>query len=145
MSSATSAVRDVLLGYLAGRVRAEHLAEVVARAYYRDAGRESQDGLRPLLDIIERVAPGRAELTRTPGSPGFEIRTAQRAFPPDCEGELREAVEAVLRASGLGAGGSGPVPGGFLSRLRTALRRLPGARRTLGSEPLSQQHREQRE
>ncbi|HEX9703774.1 MAG TPA: hypothetical protein VGA20_00820 [Gemmatimonadales bacterium] len=129
MSFETSAVRAALEAYAAGRETAERLVAIVAEAYYRDGKPESRgtrEALRPLLDVIERAAPGRVELSRAEGKPGFELRTAARAFPRDREGELRAAVEQLLRGSGLGVRGSGEASIGIVARIRIVLRRLLG-------------------
>lgn len=119
MSSATSLVRETLDAYLGGRITAERLVAVVAEAYYRDEGRGTRDGLRPVLQVIERAAPGAVELTRSEGPVGFEIRPGERAFPKQYEVDLRAAAEAVL-------GGWRP---GLVARVIRTLRRAFGGRR----------------
>jgi hypothetical protein len=124
MSSATSPVRAVLEGYVAGRVKAERVVEAVAAAYYENRGVGSGEWLRPLMDVIERATPGIVELTSAADSPGFGVRLVTRPFPKEYEGALREAAQAVLNQ------GSAPTPHaprptpGIFSRLYTAVRRL---------------------
>lgn len=123
MSSASSPVRAVLQGYVAGRVKAERVVEAVAAAYYGDpkglpdgrGGRGTRDGLRPIMEIIERAHPGVIELAGTADKPGFAVRLAERPFPREFEPALRAAVEAVL--------GGAPNPG-LVARLFGAIRRL---------------------
>jgi hypothetical protein len=125
MSSAPSSIKELLAGYLAGRVKAERVVAAVAGEYYRDAGKGQREGWRPVMDIIERAAPGLVELVGTPGRPGFEIRLGQREFPKGYEGQLKQAVEAVL--GGLGTGERGrvaPARTTLVSRLFAAVRRL---------------------
>lgn len=122
MSSASSPVKDVLEGYLAGRVQAERVVEVVAAAYYGERGAGRTEQMRPLMEIVERAHPGVVELAGTADRPGFAVRLKDRPFPTDYEGELRRAVEAVL-ARGLPAPRS-PLPASpLLSRLYAAVRR----------------------
>src|ERR671918_1405105 len=112
MSSATSDVRDALEAYLAGRINAGRVVEVVAGAYYGERGKGKGEGLRPLVELIERAAPGSVELARSDGGAGFDIKPATRAFPREYESELRAAVEAILRGRGKREGGGGaPSPG----------------------------------
>lgn len=127
MSSESSLVRQALEGYVAGRVKAERVVEVVAAAYYGAGGRAKGEGLQPLMEVIERAHPGVIELSSTADQPGFVVRLTERPFPKAHEGPLREAVQAVL-ARGIvdpRPRPSSPVPlPGLLSRLYTAVRRL---------------------
>lgn len=103
---------------------------VIAEAYYGGRGRE-RERLQPVIDVIERSAPGVVGLARTDGGAGFDIRLVERPFPKQDEARLRLAVERVLADLG-GAGeavrNGGPTEGqtaeGFLSRLVRAVRRL---------------------
>jgi hypothetical protein len=97
--SAASSINDVLAAYVAGRERATRVVAVVAEAYYREA-KGKREGLRPVMDVIERAAPGLVELVGAPGNPGFEIRLAQREFPKAYEADLKRAVEAALAGGG---------------------------------------------
>jgi hypothetical protein len=110
----SSSVRDVLEGYVAGRVQADRLAIAVAAAYYGNAAGAKRESLRSIIDVIDRASPGVVELASREGPTGFEIRLAERAFPEAYEAELRSAAEAVLTGcgmqtwdSGLGGRGSG--------------------------------------
>lgn len=125
MSSASSAVRTTLEAYLAGRVKAERVIVVVAARYYGEGGRGKGDELRPIVEVIERAAPGVVELAAAANRPGFLIKAAERPFPREYEGQLRVAVELVLKEGGAGTGeGDAPAPGGFLSRVLAAVRRV---------------------
>src|SRR5712691_422329 len=96
MSSASSPVRAVLEGYVAGRVKAERVVEAVAGAYYGAQGRGPRDRLRPLMDVIERAHPGVVELSAGATGPGYTERLAERPFPKQYEVELRRVVESML-------------------------------------------------
>ena len=125
MSSAASSINDVLAAYVAGREKAARVVAVVAEAYYRERGTGKGEGLRPVMDVIERAAPGLVELVGSPGKPGFEIRLAQREFPRAYEADLKRVVEAAL------AGGGKretvdvtPVRTTLVSRLFAAVKRM---------------------
>jgi len=133
MSSASSPVKAVLEGYVAGRVKAERVVAAVAEAYYGDTGRGKRETWRPLMEIIERAHPGVIELAGTTDGPGFAVRLAERPFPQEFEPALRAAVDAVL----VGARHAVPLPDpavpprtvglrnrGLVARLVTAIRRL---------------------
>src|SRR2546425_13213705 len=130
-SSASSPVRLAIAGYVAGRVKPERLVAQVAAAYY-DGGkagegrRGNREELRPLIDVIERAAPGVVELAGRPGGPGFEIRLAERSFPKRYEAELRRAAETYLlrERAGEEAGEGGREKGVLLSRVLGVIRRL---------------------
>ena len=124
MSSAISPVRDVLESYLAGRVKAERVVEAVAAAYYTEQGARSREQLRPIVEIIERAHPGTIELTGTAEKPGFGIRLAERPFPKEYEGVLREAAQALLGKSEPAAPSSVLRARGLFSRLYSAVRRF---------------------
>jgi hypothetical protein len=125
MSSVPSSINDVLAAYVAGREKAARVVAAVAEAYYRERGRGQREGLQPVMDVVERAAPGMVELVGTPDRPGFAIRLAQRDFPKAYEAELRQAVEVVL---------SGGIKRGtvdvhaprtsLVARVVTAIRRL---------------------
>ncbi len=115
MPFASSPVRDALEGYVGGRVSAERLVVAIATEYYGREGKlGTRDGLQPLIEVIDRASPGIVELGSVSGGAGFDVRLAARPFPPDCEAELRRAVEAYL----------GAPPSDLLSRLVRAVRRL---------------------
>ena len=122
MSSATSLVRQALEEYLEGRRAAEQVVEAVAVAYYNERPGAARERLRPVVEVIERVAPGSVELHRTTGS-GFGIAASGRPFPGGYQGELRAAVEAVLGAWEAPAAAPQREPG-FLARLAGAIRRF---------------------
>jgi hypothetical protein len=125
MSSATSPVRTVLEGYLAGRVKAERVVEAVAAAYYNgEPGAGSRERLRQVMEVVERAHPGVVELTGSAEKPGFAVRLANRPFPKEYEGALHEAVHGVLdRAEPPAPSSALPAPGLF-ARLYSAVRRL---------------------
>jgi hypothetical protein len=130
MPFATSPVKDTLEGYLAGRVNAERVVIALAAAYYgRDGRRGTRDGLGPLIEVIDRASPGIVELGSVERGPGFDVRLAERPFPPNCEPDLRRAVEAYLasvRTTGVIAApppASGPSRG-VVARIVGAIRRL---------------------
>lgn len=128
MSSASSPVRQALEGYVAGRVKAERLAAAVAESYYREAGGGRRQALRPIIEVIERAAPGIVALASTAGDRGFEVKLAERPFPKQYEAELRAAAVAALGelsgegGRGKGEGGSGGS--GLLRRVVAAVRRI---------------------
>jgi hypothetical protein len=131
MSSAISPVRAVLESYVAGRVKAERVVEAVAAAYYGEGGRGKREGLKPLMDIIERAHPGVIELAGSGDKPGFAVRLAERPFPKECEPALRAAVETVLVGAQHAAplhesapSAVAPANLGFVARLFGAIRRL---------------------
>jgi hypothetical protein len=128
MSSDSSGASQALADFLAGRAKAERVvAEVADACYRRGARRESaREALRPVLDVIERAAPGVVELARTEGGAGFDIRLAERPFPKQYEAELRQAAATALAGMG-GSGGLGTASGGepgLLARMLRAVRRL---------------------
>jgi hypothetical protein len=112
-----------MASYLAGRVSAEQVVAAVADAYYRGRPAEREQ-LQPVLEVIERVAPGVAGLARTKGGTGFDIRLVERPFPKEDEPQLRRAVEEVLPGFVGGVRGTFGEPGGLLSRMLRAVRRL---------------------
>jgi len=115
----------VLEAYLAGRVKAERVVAEVANRYYGEGGRGKGEGLRPIVEVIERAAPGVVELAGAANRPGFQIKAAERPFPREYETQLRVAVELVLGEGGRGMGeGAPPVQGGFLARMLAAVRRV---------------------
>src|SRR3970040_174369 len=102
MSSATTRVDEALAAYLAGSMRAERLVATVAAEYYRAAGGGKREAWRPLMDVIERAAPGVVELVGTEGTPGFSVRLAERSSPREYEDELRGVVRETLGEGGRG-------------------------------------------
>lgn len=118
MSSASSPVRAVLEGYLAGRVQAERVAAAVAAEYYGEPGQGKRETWRPLMEIIERAHPGVIELAGTADKPGFAVRLAERPFPKEYEAALRQAAQVAV-----GTSSAAPAPG-FVARLVSAVRRF---------------------
>jgi len=119
----SSTIKQVLEAYLAGRVKAEQVVVAVASRYYGAGGRGQGEGLRPIVEVIERAAPGVVELAGAPNQPGFLITAAERPFPREYETQLRVAVEVVLSEGGGGKGeGGARARGGFLSRVLAAIR-----------------------
>lgn len=118
-------VRETLEDYVAGRVKAERVVAAVAGAYYgKEQGAGSRERLRPLIEIIERAHPGTIELTGTTDKPGFGVRLAERPFPKEYEGVLRDAAQALLGKSEFSAPRA-PLPApGLFSRLYSAVRRF---------------------
>jgi hypothetical protein len=132
-SSASSAVKGLLAGYLAGRVPVERLVPALAAEYYRSVDAGTRSALRPVMEVIERAAPGVGRLARTEGGAGFEISLAERPFPSSDQTALRDAVTAVLASAWAAGAEVSPVgavePGtvaspGFLARVVRAVRRL---------------------
>jgi len=119
----SSTIKQVLEAYLAGRVKAEQVVVAVASRYYGAGGGGQGEGLRPIVEVIERAAPGVVELAGAPNQPGFLITAAERPFPREYETQLRVAVEVVLSEGGGGKGeGGARAQGGFLSRVLAAIR-----------------------
>src|SRR2546426_4486 len=94
--SSGSSVNDALTSYASGRMTAEQLVSVVAGAYYREGGRGKREGLKPVIDVIERAHPGIVELSSASDKPGFSVRLAERPFPKRFENDLRQAVASVV-------------------------------------------------
>lgn len=121
MTSSGSSANAALADYAAGRMTAQQLVGVVAAAYYGDGARGARDGLKPIIDVIERAHPGIVELSSQFDRPGFSVRLADRPFPKRLEGELREAVTAVITSTAAPS----PVPRpGLFTRMVAAVRRL---------------------
>ena len=106
---------------------------MVAEAHYRNLGNEMREALRPIIDVVERVAPGVVDLARSESRPGFAVRLAERPFPPRYQEDLRRAVEQVLErlpaearpAAPLAAAPAPSVPRlGLLRRLFSTVQRL---------------------
>jgi hypothetical protein len=126
-SSSSSAIKPLLEDYVGGRIPADRLVPAVAAQYYGAGARTGREGLRPLMDVIERAAPGVVQLARVAGGPGFDIRLAERPFPAEYEPELRRAAQSVLEGGAALAGEPGAAAAsepGFWSRLLGRVRRL---------------------
>ena len=93
----SSPVRRELEEYVAGRGEAARVVTAVMDAYYRDGGRGRGEALRPVIEVIERAAPGVIELAAAGDTPGFRVRLAERPFPNQYANDLRVAAEAALR------------------------------------------------
>jgi hypothetical protein len=119
MSSGSSAVRAALEDYVAGRVTADALAGAVTRAFYGAPGRAGRDALRPVLEVVERAAPGVVALAQAEAVPGFTLAPAERTFPREYEAELKRAAATALAALPAAARG-----GGMLDRLWAAVQRV---------------------
>ena len=133
-SSASSPISLAIAGYVAGWVGPGRLVALVSAAYYGDGGTlkdslpvgGTRDGLKPLMDVIERAAPGVVELAGKAGGAGFDIRLAERPFPKRYEAELRRAAETYLlrERAGEEAREGGREKGVLLSRVLGVIRRL---------------------
>ena len=93
----SSPVRRELEEYVAGRCGVTRVVAAVMDAYYREEGRGKRDALRPVIDVIERAAPGVVELAAAGDSPGFRVRLTERPFPERYAHELRQAAGVALR------------------------------------------------
>ena len=120
MSSSSSA-REALAGYIDGRIKADRLVAAVAATYYRERKSLKGEGWRELIAVIERGAPGVVELAAAEGK-GFDVKLAERPFPPAFEAALKAAAQKALAETpaGLSAetspGASQPAKG-FLARI----------------------------
>lgn len=117
----------------------------VMDAYYRDGGSGKREVLRPVIEVIERAAPGVVELAAVGDTPGFRVRLAERPFPERYAHELRLAAGVALRdwspdpvapdiPTAASAPASAPSPArsaspapGLLQRVIAAIRRMFGA------------------
>jgi hypothetical protein len=125
MSSASSVARELLAEYVAGRVPAVRLVPAIAVEYYRSPDVKHREALRPVMDVIERAAPGVAHLARTESGAGFDIQLAERPFPETFETSLKEAAAGALALWGTVASAGAVATGsGFWSRLIDRVRRL---------------------
>jgi hypothetical protein len=120
----SSPVRRELEEYVAGRGGVTRVVAAVMDAYYREGGGGSREALRPVVDVIERAAPGVVELAAAGDTPGFRVRLAERPFPERYAHELRVAAGVALREWS-----PDPVPSrlpapGLVHRVLAALRRL---------------------
>ena len=122
----SSPVRRELEEYVAGRCGVTRVVAAVMDAYYREGGGGKREALRPVIDVIERAAPGVVDLAAAGDTPGFRVRLAERPFPERYAHELRLAAGVALREWSLGAVPlPAPLPApGLLHRVVVALRRL---------------------
>jgi len=123
MSSASSAAKELLAAYVAGRVPAVRVVPAIAVEYYRSPDAKQRAALRPVMEVIERAAPGVARLARTESGAGFDIQLAERPFPETFETSLKEAAAGALALWGT-APSAGATGAGFWSRLIGGVRRL---------------------
>jgi hypothetical protein len=134
MPSASSPVSAALEAYAAGALASERLVITVAAAFYGARDGKERARLEPLVEVIDRAAPGIVELTSVPEARGFAIRVAERPFPKEHEAALKQAVQAVLaRASEPRVSPAATPPPsphrplatpGFLARVAGLVRRL---------------------
>ena len=94
----SSPVRRELEEYVAGRGGEARLVRAVMDAYYRDGGSGKREALRPVIDVIERAAPGVVELAAAGDTPGFRVRLAERPFPERYQNDLRAAAGIALQS-----------------------------------------------
>ncbi|HKE92433.1 MAG TPA: hypothetical protein VKB45_19025 [Gemmatimonadales bacterium] len=101
------------------------LVPAIAVEYYRSPDARHRAALRPVMDVIERAAPGVARLARTESGAGFDIQLAERPFPDTFETSLREAAAGALAEWGTAGSANAAGPeSGFWSRLIGRVRRL---------------------
>jgi hypothetical protein len=135
MPSASSPVRRALEDFAAGRLPAERLVAAVAGRFYGAAGRGEKEALRAVVELAERAAPGVVSLERREGGAGFDVRPAERTFPPESLEALRGAVASALAASWADPQPETPSPrpeprspvpvsGNWFTRVVSAVRRL---------------------
>jgi hypothetical protein len=135
----SSPVRRELEEYVAGRGGATRVVTAVMDAYYREEGSGKREALRPVIDVIERAAPGVVELAAAGDTPGFRVRLAERPFPERYANELRAAADMALQVWAAEVEKATPPPspqfhaspppppaGGMLQRVLGAIRRWFG-------------------
>jgi hypothetical protein len=124
----SSPVRRELEEYVAGRGAVARVVAAVMDAYYREGASAARGSLRPVVDVIERAAPGVVELAAAGDAPGFRVRLAERPFPEQYANELRAAAEAALRQWSPDAVPPSPTrqtpAPGVLRRVLSAIRQL---------------------
>jgi hypothetical protein len=122
----SSPVRRELEEYVAGRCGVTRVVAAVMDAYYREGEGGKREALGPVIDVIERAAPGVVDLAAAGDTPGFRVRLAERPFPERYAHELRLAAGVALREWSLDAGAPAPPPPapGLLHRMVLAVRRL---------------------
>jgi hypothetical protein len=123
-SSSSSAAKELLAAYVAGRVPAVRLVPAIAVEYYRSPDAQQRAALRPVMDVIERAAPGVARLARTESGAGFDIQLAERPFPETFETSLKEAAAGALEQWGTPPPAGSATGSGFWGRLLDRVRRL---------------------
>jgi hypothetical protein len=122
----SSPVRRELEEYVAGRCGVTRVVAAVMDAYYREGERGKREALRPVIDVIERAAPGVVELAAAGDTPGFRVRLTERPFPERYAHELRQAVGVALRDWSPEPALTPPVRSapGLMHRVVSAIRRL---------------------
>jgi len=120
----SSPVRRELEEYVAGRGGVTRVVSAVMDAYYREGGGGSRAALRPVVDVIERAAPGVVELAAAGDTPGFRVRLAERPFPERYAHELRLAAGVALREWLPDPVAPRPPAPGLVRRVLVALQRL---------------------
>jgi len=123
-SSSSSAAKELLAAYVAGRVPAVRLVPAIAVEYYRSPDATQRAVLRPVMDVIERAAPGVARLARTESGAGFDIQLVERPFPETFETSLKEAAAGALEQWGTPPPAGTAKGSGFWDRLFDRVRRL---------------------
>lgn len=123
-SSSSSAAKELLAAYVAGRVPAVRLVPAIAVEYYRSPDAKQRAALRPVMDVIERAAPGVARLARTESGAGFDIQLAERPFPETFETSLKQAAAGALEQWGTPPPVVGAAGSGFWGRLFDRVRRI---------------------
>jgi len=123
-SSSSSAAKELLAAYVAGRVPAVRLVPAIAVEYYHSPDARQRAALRPVMDVIERAAPGVARLARTESGAGFDIQLAERPFPATFETSLKEAAAGALEQWGTPLPAGTATESGFWGRLIDRVRRL---------------------
>jgi hypothetical protein len=123
-SSSSSAAKELLAAYVAGRVPAVRLVPAIAAEYYRSPDAKQRAALRPVMDVIERAAPGVARLARTESGAGFDIQLVERPFPETFETSLKEAAAGALEQWGTPPPAGDAAGSGFWVRLFGRVRRL---------------------
>ena len=122
---ASSPVRETVAAYAAGRITAERVVAAVMPAYFRAPAGKHRETLRPLVEVIERAAPGVVALAGSEERPGFQVRLAERPLPQGLEDELRIAAETALGKDwSWDESGKGNGEAGLVARFFGALRRL---------------------
>ena len=119
MSSARS-VDDALARYLAGRLTAPQLVQVVAAAYYMEQGPRRREQLQPVMEVIERAHPGIVTLAASAERPGFAVGLESRPFPSSYDDALRAAVQRVMSEGGRAAPSVWSRVYGLIRKLFTA-------------------------
>jgi hypothetical protein len=90
-----AAVKRTLQGFRSGSVPAERMAEEVCRVYYEN--KQKAAVLQPVVEVIERVSPGKVRLTAGGGS-GYTLEGFDRDVPKEAREALRAAVDLALAA-----------------------------------------------